>query len=219
MITHQLEIKGNHFILYPQKGILWEEEKTLLVSDIHIGKTAKFRSMGIPVPGGTTTEDLQKLSELIKLTQVREVIILGDLLHSNIDNMEKTLNAFKLWRIENEAFEIYLVKGNHDKANNPFFDRLRINVISDHLERNNFVFAHHPIEIKDKFIFAGHIHPAIRLSGKGKMREQLQCFYFSDNFAILPSFGSFTGNFIIKPKDYEKIFVIAGDEVIEVNNN
>ena len=76
---------------------------------------------------------------------------------------------------------------------------------------------HQHNEIEGKFIFSGHIHPAVRLSGKGGMREQVQCFYFSDDFAILPSFGSFTGNFIIKPKDFEKVFAIAGDEIIEVS--
>lgn len=217
MIT--LKLRNNNFSLYPQKGIFWEEQSVLIISDVHIGKTAAFRSVGIPVPGGLTTDDLQRLSHLIKLTNPKELIILGDLIHSNIENKEKTLNAVKLWRVENEAINVTLIKGNHDKADDPFFERLRINIEDKSKEMDEFVFIHDPKEVKEeKFVFAGHIHPAVRLAGKGGIREQVPCFYFSNDFAILPSFGSFTGNFIIKPKDFEKVFVIAGEEIIEVSN-
>lgn len=214
----RVQIRNNNFFLYPLKGIFWEEQRVLLISDIHIGKTAAFRSAGIPVPGGSTSEDLKNLSELISQTKPRELIILGDLIHSSIENRERTLNALKLWRVENESITVTLIKGNHDQATDLFFQRLRIEVNHDPREFGEFVFTHQPKDIPGKFIFSGHIHPAVRLAGKGKMREQLQCFYFSDDFAILPSFGSFTGNFIIKPKDYEKVYVIAGDEVLEVSN-
>jgi DNA ligase-associated metallophosphoesterase len=214
--TVELDIKGNKFVLYPQKGILWVEEKILLISDLHIGKTAEFRSLGIPVPGGTTSEDLNCLTEFLKIARPIELVILGDMLHSRIDNKEKTFNALKAWRIENDHVKVSLIKGNHDKGTDDFFKSLRIELYPKGKEVRDIIFSHQPVPESNKFVFAGHIHPAVRLSGMGRMREHAQCFYFSENFAILPSFGSFTGNYMVKPKDYEKIFVIAGDEVIEV---
>ena len=47
--------------LTAQRSIFWEEQKTLIVSDLHFGKTGHFRKSGIPVPQTIYKEDLQRL--------------------------------------------------------------------------------------------------------------------------------------------------------------
>ena len=63
---------------------------------------------------------------------------------------------------------------------------------------------------------AGHIHPAIRLKGKGKQSIQLPCFVFREHNAILPAFGSFTGTATIQAKPGDQVYAIADKQVIKV---
>jgi len=41
-----IHINGNELQLLPEKGIFWTEESALVLSDVHIGKSAHFRRNG-----------------------------------------------------------------------------------------------------------------------------------------------------------------------------
>jgi metallophosphoesterase superfamily enzyme len=60
------------------------------------------------------------------------------------------------------------------------------------------------------------VHPAFKLWGKGGMSATLPCFMIGARRMILPAFGSFTGNALVKPAEGERIAVIAEDEVIAI---
>jgi metallophosphoesterase superfamily enzyme len=45
-------------LLLPEKAVFWPAQGMLIIADIHFGKAASFRAQGIPVPRGTTTENL-----------------------------------------------------------------------------------------------------------------------------------------------------------------
>ena len=55
----QHHIAGNTFTLSNDRCVFWEEEKMLLLSDLHFGKTGHFRKEGIAVPQDIYKEDLQ----------------------------------------------------------------------------------------------------------------------------------------------------------------
>jgi hypothetical protein len=48
------------------------------------------------------------------------------------------------------------------------------------------------------------------------MSATLPCFVIGARHMILPAFGSFTGNALVKPAEGERIAVIADDEVIAI---
>jgi metallophosphoesterase superfamily enzyme len=48
-------------------------------------------------------------------------------------------------------------------------------------------------------------------------RARVPAFWFSDTQVILPAFGVFTGGFSIRPERTDRIFVIAGQEVLAIN--
>ena len=88
----------------------------------------------------------------------------------------------------------------------------------DSLVEAPFIFTHEPLEIEHKlYNLAGHIHPGVRLKGKGNQQHRLPCFYFGKKSGILPAFGSFTGLATIKVKKENRVFVITKTEVIKVN--
>src|ERR1700704_3572865 len=111
-------LNENTFWLSPERCIFWEEEKALIISDLHFGKTGHFRKSGIPVPQSVYKEDLQRLVAQIQYFQPQQLIIVGDLFHSEIN---KELEFFKRWRINFPQLKVQLIKGNHDILNNSWY--------------------------------------------------------------------------------------------------
>ncbi|MHB1176840.1 MAG: hypothetical protein ACYCZO_00750 [Daejeonella sp.] len=52
MISAPLSFKflDQTLLLLPEKAILGQEEKTLIIADIHLGKVGHFRKAGIGIP-------------------------------------------------------------------------------------------------------------------------------------------------------------------------
>ncbi len=216
MKKQKLVINKNEFHLLPDKSIYWKEKKSIIIADPHFGKTASFRSAGLAIPGGATTNDLNRLTKIISQTKAKQLIILGDFIHAKSGMAEKTLLALSGWRKNNSFLKIILIRGNHDKSAGRLSINLDLEIVEEPYQIETFLFCHYPIVSESSFTFAGHVHPAINLFGKGRLRENLPCFIISKNCITLPSFGSFTGGFIVKPEKDDEVFVIADDEVIKL---
>ena len=57
---------GHTVWLLPEHALWWPEGGVLFVADLHLGKAATYRALGQPVPSGTTTENLRRLSLLVQ---------------------------------------------------------------------------------------------------------------------------------------------------------
>ena len=75
-------IRNNTFWVSPERCLLWEEENTLIVADLHLGKSGHFRKSGIGIPQSIYKADLQRLMAQLYLYKVDRLIIAGDLTHS-----------------------------------------------------------------------------------------------------------------------------------------
>ena len=91
----QYVIQNNTFWLSAQRCLFWEEEKTLILSDLHLGKTGHFRKHGIAVPQNIFIEDLQRLVGQIAHYKPVKIIAVGDLFHSQAN---KELDLFLKWK-------------------------------------------------------------------------------------------------------------------------
>ena len=78
----QVEIGGAAIGLLAERAAYLPNERTLLVADVHIGKAASFRGLGVPVPAGTTEGTLARLSAALERSGAKSLIVLGDLIHS-----------------------------------------------------------------------------------------------------------------------------------------
>lgn len=194
--------------------MFWEEEKSLILADLHFGKTGHFRKNGIAVPQTVFKEDLQRLTAQVQFFKAEQLIIVGDLFHSH-ENKEAAL--LLRWRNDFKQLPVKLVIGNHDILPADWYGHARIDCIQKQWQVGSFVFTHDKNECDHKagtYIFSGHIHPAISISGNGKQSLKLPCFYFSNNHAVLPAFGRFTGMHAIKASKKDKLFAIAQNRVI-----
>jgi DNA ligase-associated metallophosphoesterase len=212
-----LDIAGEQIRLLPERAVFWPSACALVVADLHWGKAAAFRSAGIPIPGGATRRDLDRLDTAIARTGARRLVVLGDLFHARAGRIAtRTLADLRRWRGERHALEIQLVRGNHDRhAGDPPAD-LRVNCLDAPAFVPPFVFRHEPRVSDEGYTLAGHVHPGIVLSGRGLFRERLPCFVVGDRMAVLPAFGSFTGLGMVTPAEGERVYVVADDEVVEV---
>ena len=57
---------GAELRLMPERAAWCAQSETLFVADVHLGKAATFRARGLPVPQGTTTETLTRLSQALR---------------------------------------------------------------------------------------------------------------------------------------------------------
>jgi uncharacterized protein len=209
-------VAGESLVLLAERAAFWPAARTLLVADAHIGKAAAFRAAGVPVPRGTTGGMLQRLDAALARTGAARVLFLGDLLHAREGRVAATLQAVQEWRERHAAVEMVLVRGNHDtRAGDPPAS-LGIDCIDGPLDEAPFSFAHHPRPSDSGYVLAGHLHPAVRLSGAAGARERLPCFWFGAEVGVLPAFGEFTGLADVAPAPGDGVWVVAGDAVIGV---
>lgn len=210
------KLLNNHFLLTVNRTIFWEEERLLILSDLHIGKSGHFRKHGIGIPQNMFSEDLQRLVADIQFYKPLKLIIVGDLFHSH-SNLEHDL--FLKWRNDLLHIEMHLVMGNHDILKKEWYTEASIIVHDCSLTIGDFVFTHDIScleQLEQKYYFSGHIHPGIVMRGVGRQSLTLPCFYFNKQFAVLPAFGKFTGTFNLAPQQGDHVFVLAKNSVIQI---
>jgi DNA ligase-associated metallophosphoesterase len=201
-----------HLWLTAQRSVFWEEQKALIVSDLHFGKTGHFRKSGIPIPQTVYKEDLQRLVSLLNHFNPAQLIVVGDFFHSHANT---ELDWFKRWREDLSYLKILLIKGNHDILKDQWYADTDIEVFEKELLLPPFLFTHDKCsEREDVYTFCGHVHPGIYLQGLGKQGIRLPCFYFAKHHCILPAFSRFTGMALIEPQRNEKVFAIVEDKLV-----
>jgi DNA ligase-associated metallophosphoesterase len=211
----EITLVGERLLLLPQRALFWPAKRMLVIADIHFGKAASFRAGGIPVPRGTTTENLCALDALIDHWQPTQILFLGDFLHARHAHAAATMAVIAAWRTRRAGLELMLVRGNHDRHAGDPPAALGISVVDEPWGIGPFLFAHHPEPHPGGYVLAGHVHPVYRLATRGDALR-LPCFLFGATTGMLPSFGAFTGGHPVNPVPGERLFVAADDQVIEI---
>jgi len=217
--TFYYKILQQNCWLSAARMLYWEEQQSLVVSDLHFGKTGHFRKEGIPVPPAVYKEDLQRLVSQLQFFKPRQLIVVGDMFHSVAN---KELDWFKKWREDFPGLDIQLVMGKHDILKRQWYIEAGINIIYQQLAILDFTFVHDisaaapPHLPVSNYLFSGHIHPGIRVSGAGKQTLHFPCFYFTPAFCVLPAFGRFTGLATIKPAKEDNVFAIVNQSIIQL---
>ncbi|HEX4375154.1 MAG TPA: metallophosphoesterase, partial [Puia sp.] len=153
--------------------------------------------------------------------QPKHLIVVGDFFHSHAN---KELELFQKWRDDFSHISIHLVKGNHDILHSDWYSSCDIKLNEKEMNINEFTFIH---DITSRifvngqrstinYYFSGHIHPGIRISGAGKQSLCFPCFYFGEEYAVLPAFSHFTGVAIIEPKENENVFAIVKNKLVQL---
>lgn len=206
--SRQIRFAGEDLVLLAERAVLWPARSSLLLSDVHFGKSATFRAHGIPVPEGESQTDLDRISRLVERCHAEHLVIVGDFYHSGIPLSPSLYDALASFRDSLNA-EIILVRGNHDQAQHKLLPMI------DRLHWPPFELVHDPAEaIAEQPTIAGHLHPLCRIGRIGR-ESRLPCFLQTGNLLILPAFGTFTAGHIIKAQAGQTLYPITKQTVYQ----
>ena len=204
-------IKEQQFIFDHRKAIYWEDNSSLILSDVHVGKLNHFQKNGIPIPSDGSMENLINIKNLIHEYDPNHVYILGDLFHSSYN---KEWDDWIIYFSKSNV-KFTLILGNHDQYDSKKLWDSNITLVNK-LIIDPFLFTHYPEKEFDQFNICGHVHPAVKLRGLGRQYMKLNCFYITDNQLILPAFGTFTGSHMLKPNKTDHIICMTSDGLFEL---
>lgn len=200
--------------LLPEGAAFFSDSRTLVVADVHLGKSAAFRARGLPVPEGDTARDLARLTALAEKCAAASLVIAGDLFHapSGITaELETALDRF----LTTIAVPVILVAGNHDTK----LQRIPAGIRSlPHLDLGETIrILHDPAHASgDRLHISGHWHPVVRIPDGKRTSLRLPCFLFRNNTLVLPAFGSFTGGAVLVTEPEDRVFVALRENVVEL---
>lgn len=199
IVTKDISCHNEILTLTNQRALFWKREKMLVLSDLHIGKTAHFRKAGIAIPSIILQNDLNRLEQIIGHFEAETILFVGDLFHAEIN---KDIDIFHQWKQNFDYCTFELIKGNHDRLKTAFYTSLGISIHTTHYDVFPFRFVHDANHCnEDTFCISGHTHPGVVMRGKAKQRIKLPCFEVGDTHLILPAFSEFTG---LNTKPYVK---------------
>ncbi len=207
-----IELQGEMLSLHHERAIYWPARKMLVIADTHFGKDAVFRDHAIPIPSGSAGHDLQRIDSLIEHTSAKRLLILGDFIHGPLQASQPFIQEFNQWRNRHTALHIDVVLGNHDR----YIDKTMYQAVQwhDELAEGPFLFAHEPCVLEDAYVLSGHIHPVMRLKDGRGDAMRLPVFWFQLQQGTLPSFGSMTGGYPIKPVGTDQLYLVGPDAVV-----
>jgi len=224
MSTVELEVAGKTIRLLPRRAAFLPECGTLLVADLHLGRQhawhAEGRPIGDAVAVASLDEPLDRLAGLVRETNARRVLVLGDLLHAPAGLTNDMISRVAAWR-STVDIPIELIPGNHDRRLHLVIGEWNLRLHESVLVEPPFAFTHEPASAASSacagnVVWCGHIHPLVHLRTRGDSLR-LPCFCFGSTTALLPAFSGMSSGATIRPEPGDRVYAITGDSVVDVS--
>ena len=184
-------------------ALFWEDERLLVVSDLHLEKGSSFATRGVLLPPYDTVATLARLAAVIARLDPRAVIALGDSFHDREAHRRLSApdrDAIIAMQVRRDWIWI---SGNHD----PALPSDLGGMVASEVAIGPIVFRHEPTGALGEI--AGHLHPKARVSTRGRSTER-RCFACDGQRAVMPAFGAYTGGLSIRDAAFAKIFQSPG---------
>lgn len=189
-------------------------ENALFIADVHLGKTAHFRKAGLPLPRAAAEADLRALWRLIDREMPQQLVVLGDLFHS-----VKNAEAEDLMTLTTQfpEVEFVLVRGNHDVMDAATYRSLDFEVKTE-WQLGGLLMTHEPMPMPPAGTVNvhGHLHPGVKLRGKGRQSIMVPCFHLTKRHLVLPAFGALTGLMAQRVRRGDTVIGVAPGAVWEI---
>jgi len=213
-VACEVDHGGVSLHLLPERAALVPETGTLLVADLHLDKPAAYRREGVAMPEGILEESLVRLASLASRPEVREILVLGDLLHHRHGADRETADRFARWRREH-PLRMALVGGNHDRAAGRHLEAWSIEDAGARYRLGNLELVHDPRSASRPPAVAGHLHPVASIA-RGPRRFKLPAFVVTREVVVLPAFTAFASGERVAPEVGDRVYAIAEGRVVEV---
>ena len=179
-------VAGEMFLPTGQGALWWQNERTLIVSDLHFEKGSNFASRGQLLPPYDTGATLTLVERLVEAYDPETVISLGDSFHDPQAEHRLGTEAVSRIRALTAKTDWYWVEGNHDPDPPAHLGGQGAKI----LRRGPCVFRHEPTGEAGEI--SGHLHPVAKIGGRGRSLRR-KCFITDGNALVMPSLGTFTG--------------------------
>ena len=113
-----------------------------------------------------------------------------------------------------------VIAGNHDRGAVATVAAMSLHVAREQdLLEPPFCFTHDadrlsPSGADAAFTLSGHIHPVARLRGLRKRAPRVPIFWQRPGGLVLPSFGIFTGGYVVTPSGDDQVFAVGPQRVV-----
>src|SRR5215207_5666779 len=180
-------------------ALFWQEQRLLVVSDLHLEKGSSFAARGVLLPPYDTAATLSRLSAVMARHDPRMVIALGDSFHDRTAHERLSAPDRDAMSALHVRRDWIWISGNHDPALPPDLG----GVVASEVRIGPIAFRHEPTGASGEV--AGHLHPKARVPTRGRTVER-RCFACDGERAVMPAFGAYTGGLSIRDKAFAKIF-------------
>jgi hypothetical protein len=180
-------------------ALFWEEQRLLVVSDLHLEKGSSFAARGILLPPYDTVATLSRLASVIARLNPRTVIALGDSFHDRTAHERLSAPDREALVALQARRDWVWISGNHDPALSSDLG----GTIASEVAIGPIVFRHEPTGRAGEI--AGHLHPKARVATRARWLER-RCFVGDGERMVMPAFGAYTGGLSIRDDAFAKIF-------------
>lgn len=167
---------GHSFTALPTGALHWPAQDTLLVADLHLGKSERMaRRGGALLPPYESHATLSRLAQDLHATGAARLIALGDTFDDDAARAALSASVRSLLDEIIARHETFWITGNHDPRAPGQPDLTLHGLTLRHIA-------------DDGPGISGHYHPKVTLAGR-----RLPAFLIGAQHLILPAFGAYTG--------------------------
>jgi DNA ligase-associated metallophosphoesterase len=182
-------------------GLYWDDERLLVVSDLHLEKGSSFARRGSLLPPYDTADTLARLARLVDLYAPRVVVALGDSFHDREGagrlGVEDRAALAQLQRGRDWIW----IAGNHD----PDPPQHLAGETLPELTLGPITFRHRAEADCAAGEISGHWHPVAVVARRGRgMRRR--CFVADGRRVVMPAFGAYAGGLNVRHRALAALF-------------
>ncbi|WP_284421548.1 MULTISPECIES: ligase-associated DNA damage response endonuclease PdeM [unclassified Bradyrhizobium] len=179
-------------------ALVWDEQRLLVVSDLHLEKGSSYASRGTLLPPFDTVATLRRLAAVIAHYDPRTVIALGDSFHDREAHLRLTGDDRAVIANLQVGRDWVWITGNHDPAPHGIGGE-----VADEVTLGAVTFRHEPTGARGEI--AGHLHPKARVATRARTLER-RCFVSDGERAVMPAFGAYAGGLSVRDAAFAKLF-------------
>jgi DNA ligase-associated metallophosphoesterase len=196
-----------------ERALYWPAQQTLLVADVRLGNGTSLHRAGIALPNDNGNDDLERLQGLIQRYKPRQLVVLGQLVHSGAGQHSTWVKRVRDWRASHPRIAMRLLEG--DQPRHYDVNRLGFEVLSGAFALGPFLLCHQPRHDGQTYVLAGRACPGVILR-EGWHHHRLPAFRFGKQIGLLPAFGSFASLQIKPMQADEQVVAIVPHGLLHV---
>jgi DNA ligase-associated metallophosphoesterase len=198
--TH-LTIAGRALLADPSGALLAEDERVLLVADLHLEKGSAFARRGMFLPPYDTSATLARLAALVERYAPRRIVALGDSFHDRRAAARLAQRDRDSLAAMQRGRDWLWIAGNHDPEPPAGLEGDTATAWSF----GPLLLRHEPGTGDAHGEIAGHLHPVAIVAGRsGTVRRR--AFVSDGSRCVMPAFGAYAGGLNLHDAAFATLF-------------